>query len=729
MSQKLAGVALLILGAAVAVNLAPVAQAQGTAQGPIAVYVGADPSSRQDKARKNIILKSAKFKQTVTAVKAFPPRLSPDASTHVMLVTTFGQLPPADQSALVARVDRPGGLLVLLADPLAPSPDYNGVIGRFTGTSPACTSAPAGRVNGLLLGEYRRQIPEQLPAGGGVLSFACTAGLQLYREQATESGAVYLFFTPRGGWVKLLGYDFSAASRAKQWRSLLYFLPPSPPVLAPPSPPLSPSPPPSPPLPSPPSPLPPSPAPAIAPSPPPSQTPEAKVVFVVEDTSANPRPDVQRKNALTAGLLLLLGEQPLAVPRAGVAPAHVLYDNTWAKLPADQRTALNTLVRQGRTALSVVLTDLPNAQLNTLLQQLTGIPELTCTKRDATAGSLTVTATAIYAAFNVPYFDPSFQAARTTTAVSCNRGGAVVTVDGGNGDAALWEIVVEQGIVRLIGYDFAARGYPGPAQAASQPWATVATVAAAYPGPMRTGNQRPPRPLSPPPRPLPPSPAPAVVRSPSPPAPSPSPPPLIVNRVVFLTDPTPLADQDKKEIAQDGLVNVGLRPTLSAVPLEGAMVHVVYDTTLVNLPPASLATVRRLVNSKSTILTIVFTANVTDAALNAILSNVTNATTACVTTPLAANSTARAVRLIDIAGDLKSDGWRPLANTRTVTCGAAGTPVFALGTAKTQAVVLEIKTAAGGTVRLVGYDFTSGGRGDNRKPLAALAGFITPLVA
>lgn len=60
MSQKLAGVALLILGAAVAVNLAPVAQAQGTAQGPIAVYVGADPSSRQDKARKNIILKSAK---------------------------------------------------------------------------------------------------------------------------------------------------------------------------------------------------------------------------------------------------------------------------------------------------------------------------------------------------------------------------------------------------------------------------------------------------------------------------------------------------------------------------------------------------------------------------------------------------------------------------------------------------------------------------------------------
>ncbi len=36
-------------------------------------------------------------------------------------------------------------------------------------------------------------------------------GLQLYQEQATESGAVYLFFTPRGGWVKLLGYDFSGA--------------------------------------------------------------------------------------------------------------------------------------------------------------------------------------------------------------------------------------------------------------------------------------------------------------------------------------------------------------------------------------------------------------------------------------------------------------------------------------------------------------------------------------
>ncbi len=62
-------------------------------------------------------------------------------------------------------------------------------------------------------------------------------------------------------------------------------------------------------------------------------------------------------------------------------------------------------------------------------------------------------------------------------------------------------------------------------------------------------------------------------------------------------------------------------------------------------------------------------------------------------TPLAADSTARVVRLIDIAGDLRSDGWRPLANTRTVTCGAAGTPVFALGTAKTQAVVLEIKTS------------------------------------
>ncbi len=49
---------------------------------------------------------------------------------------------------------------------------------------------------------------------------------------------------------------------------------------------------------------------------------------------------------------------------------------------------------------------------------------------------------------------------------------------------------------------------------------------------------------------------------------------------------------------QDGLVNVGLRPTLSAVPLEGALVHVAYDTTLVNLPPASLDAVRRLVNAK-----------------------------------------------------------------------------------------------------------------------------------
>ncbi len=56
------------------------------------------------------------------------------------------------------------------------------------------------------------------------------------------------------------------------------------------------------------------------------------------------------------------------------------------------------------------------------------------------------------------------------------------------------------------------------------------------------------RPLSPPPRPLPPSPV--VLRSPSPPAQSPAPPPLIVNRVVFLTDPTPLEDKDKKDIAQ-----------------------------------------------------------------------------------------------------------------------------------------------------------------------------------
>lgn len=46
-------------------------------------------------------------------------------------------------------------------------------------------------MNGLLLGEYRRQIPEQLPAGGGVLSFACTAGACVARKGPILAGVAY----------------------------------------------------------------------------------------------------------------------------------------------------------------------------------------------------------------------------------------------------------------------------------------------------------------------------------------------------------------------------------------------------------------------------------------------------------------------------------------------------------------------------------------------------------
>ncbi len=41
-----------------------------------------------------------------------------------------------------------------------------------------------------------------------------------------------------------------------------------------------------------------------------------------------------------------------------------------------------------------------------------------------------------------------------------------------------------------------------------------------------------------------------------------------------------------------------------------------------------------------------------------------------------------------------------------------------------------LRAAAGaGVVRLIGYDFASGGRGDGRKPLAVLSSFVLPLVA
>lgn len=36
--------------------------------------------------------------------------------------------------------------------------------------------------------------------------------------------------------------------------------------------------------------------------------------------------------------------------------------------------------------------------------------------------------------------------------------------------------------------------------------------------------------------------------------------------------------------------------------------------------------------------------------------------------------------------------------------------------------------AGGGTVRLIGYNFASGGRGSDRKPLTSIAVFAKPLV-
>ncbi len=38
-------------------------------------------------------------------------------------------------------------------------------------------------MNGLLLKDFRRQVPEQLAAGGGVLSFDCTAGACVGRSE------------------------------------------------------------------------------------------------------------------------------------------------------------------------------------------------------------------------------------------------------------------------------------------------------------------------------------------------------------------------------------------------------------------------------------------------------------------------------------------------------------------------------------------------------------------
>ncbi|KXZ42365.1 hypothetical protein GPECTOR_156g89 [Gonium pectorale] len=304
-----------------------------------------------------------------------------------------------------------------------------------------------------------------------------------------------------------------------------------------------------------------------------------------------------------------------------------------------------------------------------------------------------------------------------TSAIACNVGRQVVSVDDDTAvesEGVLWELIAGLGTIRLVGYDFSSGGYAG-AKNMTTPLRLPATASIACA--LRESMLPPPPPFS----------------NPSPPRP-PFPPPLPfggrVPRFIILSDPTPLPDQANKDRLNDGIDDLGSAPGLWPFGggVDGALVHVTFDTTLVRLKASELAILASLVRAKKTILTVVFTSGSNDTQLVSALAAITGAVNLnCYTGPVADGQ--RINRIQDILGDLKSDGWRAQPVTRFVRCNA-GVVVFAVATdeQQQQAVVLEMSTLGGGIVRLIGYNFASGGRGDNRKPLSSLAIFAAPLL-
>ncbi|KAG2446045.1 hypothetical protein HXX76_000647 [Chlamydomonas incerta] len=725
---------LLLLAALPALQLC--AAIEANAQPPVVVYSDPNPNNSNDVARKAALVTSVLSVGAslgAQVVSGRPVPLSLDARTHVMMTNTLNAMSDLNRRALVNLVDRPGSMLVLAVNQIGDQ-DYNALLAPFlAGASPDCSwesqSRAANQVFDL------PGMPLSLFAasrGANVLAFRCAAGSPWY---ITSDGAapVMMFYTPNGGWVKLLGFDWGTSSRVADWETILLYVPPGPPSAPfppppPPGLPPPPSPPPVPPSPEPPSPPSPPEMPPMPPSPPPDPSPDARAILLTDEALPF---DTLRKTQLLLTVLQLVGQgNVLDRPNPGIAPVHVVYDNTLVKLSDDAKAFLNEKLGLGKTVLSIVVTEEDSApDLSALVSSVVGY-DVTCAKRVMARGTLTAVPESNFTGvLGIPRYPAAMSLVANTVALNCSSGRRVVLVDGSDTEAVIWELSVGRGVVRLIGYDFTNGGYDGTAPPnrelpLAQRLPATSAIAAVL-----TTRMLPAAPATPGATPVR-SPPPAK-RPPSPPAagrPPPAPFGGKIPDVVLLADPAPQPDNDNKEKLRDGINALGAAPVVWPNAVDGAPVHVAFDTTLAALSNDTLAGLTTLIAGKRTVLSIIFTSGITDAARTTLLQSLAGYTDlTCTTGAVAAKL--RVNRVVSAIADLKSSGWRAQQVTRYVKCNAGAT-IFAVNlVGSKQAVVMELTSVDGGTVRLIGYNFASGGRGSDRKPLTSIAVFGKPLVA
>eukprot|EP00198_Chlamydomonas_reinhardtii_P001572 XP_001690908.1 predicted protein [Chlamydomonas reinhardtii] len=617
---------LLLIGALSALQLG--AAIEANAQPPVVVYSDPDPNNSNDVTRKAALVASVLGVGSALGaqvVSGRPVPLSLDARTHVMMTNTLNDMSDLNRRALVNLVDRSGSLLVLAANQIG-GQDYNALLAPFLGgASPGCgwesQSRAANQVFDL------PGMPLSLFAasrGANILAFRCTAGAPWY---ATSDGAapVMMFYTPNGGWVKLLGFDWG--------------------------------------------------------------TPDARAILLTDEALPF---DTLRKTQLLLTVLQLVGQgNVLDRPNPGIAPVHVSYDNTLVKLSNGSKAFLNEKLSLGKTMLSIVVTEEDSApDLSALVSSIMGFA-VNCSKRVMVRGSLTAVPESNFTGvLGIPRYPAAMSLVANTVALTCNSGRRVVLVDGSDTEAVLWELSVGRGVVRLIGYDFTNGGYDGTAPAnrelpLAQRLSATSSIAAVLTTRMLPGDTSSPGAVQP--------------------------------------------DSANKEKLRDGINALGSTPLVWPNAVDGAPVHVAFDTTLAALSNDTLAGLTSLISAKRTVLSIVFTSGLTDAARNTLLQSLTGySDLSCMTGAVAAKL--RVNRVVSAIAELRSSGWRAQQVTRYIKCNI-GTTVFAANVVGSkQAVIQELTTMSGGTVRLIGYNFASGGRGSDRKPLTSIAVFAKPLV-
>ncbi|EFJ50607.1 hypothetical protein VOLCADRAFT_88596 [Volvox carteri f. nagariensis] len=652
--------ALLVLWAAWLATVAFAPKASAQAPLPIVVYNDPRPGDSYDANRKNLLVNSVRAMSALvptvpTVVSKTPPALQLSARTHIMSVTTLVDLSDDNKDALIALIDRPNSMLVLTAAADTPI-DYNNCLSLFLGESPDCKWEPVKFAANLIA-----DIPNvavTLYVGNAqvsITSFTCRLGIQLYRVANDASSPVYMFQTPLGGWVKLLGFDWgsrceagrelakSAAVRSASATGAAAAVTAA--TVA-----------------------------AITRAKPTVATPAA--AFTADATSPDAATPATISITATAtlqiqvlGLYSDIGKSAIVSTGPGAASVQVVYDNTYLRLSSGNRAALRSQLLQGNVVAVVVTPETTQSDVSTILQSLLNMGNSQCTKRNITARfSLAVEGNANFVgAMDTPAIDYDMQPADNTVAMLCTGNGRRVISVNGSSEAAVWEWTVGAGVLRL-----------------------AATLTP-------TATPRAPR------------------NAPRPP------PPVKVQDVVVLIDNVTMPDNDKKNKLIDGINAITAAPGQSTSPVEGAAVHVAFDSTLVALPDQARSALKSLLASSSTLLSVVVTSAVSDADLSRVLADLTGRPQlSCSSMPVGATS--KVDRMVPATDDLRSDGWKALDNTRASKCNI-GKVIFGLKTDVTAAIVHDIPV--GNTaVRLIGYDFYSGGRGDNRKPLTACA--ITP---